>query len=81
MTQLTGFGFVTTLILGFKKIENEDKIKYDNFYSISKAGIIMWNWKWHWCVSINLCYNYNKLTEIFRKGLRSDYWFSYWSHY
>ena len=32
---------MTILILVFKKIENKDKIKYGNFYSSSKAGIII----------------------------------------
>ena len=39
LSQLTGFKFVTTLLLVFKKIENKDKTKYDNFYSSSKAEI------------------------------------------
>ena len=30
-----------TLVLVFKKIESEDKTKYDNFYSSSKAEIII----------------------------------------
>ena len=41
MTQLKGFKFVTTFVLVFKKIENEDKTKYGNFYSSSKAEIII----------------------------------------
>ena len=41
LTQLKGFKFVTTLVLMFKKIENEDKTKYDNFYSSSKVEIII----------------------------------------
>ena len=32
---------MTTLVLMFKKIESEDKTKYDNFYSRSKAEIII----------------------------------------
>ena len=32
---------MTTLVLVFKKIESEDKTKYDNFYSSSKAEIII----------------------------------------
>ena len=39
MTQLEGFKSVTTLGLVFKKIESEDKTKYDNFYSSSKVEI------------------------------------------
>ena len=30
-----------TLVLLFKKIESEDKTKYDNFYSSSKAEIVI----------------------------------------
>ena len=41
LTQLKGFKFVTTLFLVLKKIESDDKIKYDNFYSSSKAEIII----------------------------------------
>ena len=41
LTQLKGFRFVTTLVLVFKKIENEVKTKYDNFYSSSKAKLII----------------------------------------
>ena len=32
---------MTTLVLLFKKIESEDKAKYENFYSSSKAVIII----------------------------------------
>ena len=32
---------MTTLVLMFKKMESEDKTKYDNFYSSSKAEIII----------------------------------------
>ena len=39
-TQVKGFKFVKTLFLVFKKKENEDKTKYGNIYSISKAEII-----------------------------------------
>ena len=41
LTQLKGFRFVTTLVLVFKKIENEVKTKYYNFYSSSKAKLII----------------------------------------
>ena len=37
LAQLKGFKFVIALALVFKKIESEDKTKYDNFYSSSKA--------------------------------------------
>ena len=32
---------MTTLVLVFKKIESEEKTKYNNFYSSSKAEIIV----------------------------------------
>ena len=41
LTQLKGFKSVTTLVLVFKKLEIKDKTKYDNFYSGSKAEIII----------------------------------------
>ena len=41
LTQLKGFKFVTTLVLVFKKIESEDKTKCGNFYSSTKAEIII----------------------------------------
>ena len=41
MTQLKGFKFVTTLVLVFKKIETKNKTKYDDFYSNTKAEIII----------------------------------------
>ena len=41
MPELRGFRFVTTLVVVFKKIESKDKTKYDNFFSNSKAEIII----------------------------------------
>ena len=41
LTQLKAFEFVTTLVVLFKKIEIEDKTKYDNFYSSPKAEIVI----------------------------------------
>ena len=41
LTQLKGFKFMTALVLMFKKIESEDKTKYDHFYSSSKVEIII----------------------------------------
>ena len=41
MNQLKDFEFVTTLVLVFQKTESEDKATYDNFYSNSKAEIII----------------------------------------
>ena len=41
MTQLKDFKFLTTVFLVVKKIESKTKTKYDNFYSSSKAEIII----------------------------------------
>ena len=37
LTELRGFEFVTRLVLVFKKIESDDKTKYDTFYSHLKT--------------------------------------------
>ena len=41
LTQSKGFKFVTTLVLELRKIESDDKTKYDTFYSHSKAEVII----------------------------------------
>ena len=41
LTELRGFKFVKTLVLEFKKIENDDKTKHSTFYLNSKAEILM----------------------------------------
>ena len=41
LSPLRGFRFETTLVLVFKKIVSEDKIKYVTFYSYSKAERII----------------------------------------
>ena len=41
MTELKGFKFVTTLVLEFKKIQSDDKTRYNTFYSILKAEAIV----------------------------------------
>ena len=41
MSELKDFKFVTTLALEFKKIETDDKTKYDTLYSNSKAETII----------------------------------------
>ena len=40
LSKLRGFKFVAILVLVLKKIESEDKTKYDNYYSSSKSGTI-----------------------------------------
>ena len=41
LSELRSFRFVTTSVLVFKEIEGKDETKYDNFYSSSKAEIII----------------------------------------
>ena len=41
LTELKGFKFVTKIVLEFKKIESDDKTKYNTFYSNSKAETII----------------------------------------
>ena len=41
LSKFRGFKLVKTLILVFIKIESKDNTKYDNFYSTSKAEIII----------------------------------------
>ena len=57
---------MTTLVFVFKKIESEDKTKYDTFYSSSKAEII---------INESDIYDVFQsiLLQIFRKRFRLDY--------
>ena len=73
LTQLKVFKFVTTLVLVLKKIENKDKTKYDNFYSISKAGTITNENDIVNVFQSKKYYNYRKHTKIFLKRFRVDY--------
>ena len=41
LSELREFKFLTTFVLMFKKIESNDKTKYDTFYSNTKAKIII----------------------------------------
>ena len=41
LSELKGFEFEKRLVLVFKKIKSEDKTKYGDFYSSSKAEIII----------------------------------------
>ena len=41
LSELRGFKFVTTLVLGFKRIESDHPTKYITFYSKSKAETII----------------------------------------
>ena len=60
LIQLKGFKFVATLALVFKKIESEDKTKYDTFYSNSKAEIIIIESDIDDVFQSNLYYNYTQ---------------------
>ena len=70
MTQLKDFKFVTRLVLVFKKIESEDKTEYGNFYSSSKAEIIINESDIDDVFQSNYTTN---ITKIFRKMFRLDY--------
>ena len=64
MTELRGFKFVATLVLVFKKIESDNKAKYDTFCSNSKAEVIINK------NGINLYYSYIKnIQTILRNRL------------
>ena len=41
LSELIGFKFMIMLVLEFKKIESDDKIKYDTFYLNSKVETIV----------------------------------------
>ena len=51
LTELKRFKFLTTLVLLFKKVESEDKTKYDTFCSSSKAETISMK------VTLMMCFN------------------------
>ena len=64
MTELRGFKFVATLVLVFKKVESDNKAKYDTFCSNSKAEVIINK------NGINLYYSYIKnIQTILRNRL------------
>ena len=71
LTPLKDFKFATTLILVFRKLKSEDKIKYDSFYSSSKAEIIT---------------NESNIDDVFELVYTAvitnvQRWFSDWSYY
>ena len=41
LTKLEGFKFMTTLVLGFKKIESDNETKYGTFYLASKTKTVI----------------------------------------
>ena len=64
---------MTTLVLVFKKMESKDKTNHDNFYSSSKAEIIINENEISQVFRINLYYNYNKHTKTFKER----FWLNY----
>ena len=69
MTELTGFQFVTTLVVDFDKSENNDATKYTTFSCNSKAETIINETNIGDVISINLYCNYFKHTKISWKVL------------
>ena len=41
LTELKGFNFVTTLVIGFERMGNYNETKYDTFYLNSQAKTIL----------------------------------------
>ena len=80
LTRLKNFKFVTALVLVFKKIESEDKTKYDKFYSSSKAEIIVSESDFDDVFQSFFTTIMTNMQKIFRKRFRLDHWFSYWSN-
>ena len=71
LSESRGLKFVTTLVLVFKKIEREDKTKYDTFYlnsqkHLSKKVILMMYL--NQCI-LQLCQAYKNLYEKVQTGL------------
>ena len=62
-----------TFALVFKKIESEDKTKYDIFYSISKPEIIINESRIDDVFKSIYSTIIKKNTKTFRKGRRLDY--------
>ena len=76
LSELRGFKLVATLVLVFKKIESQDKTKYDIFHSNSKAEIIINDSEIDNLLE-SLYATMISDTKIFRKGCRLDYSFSH----
>ena len=71
---------MTALVLVFKKIESEDKAKYDKFYSSSKAEIIVSERDFDDPFHSFFTTIMTNIQIFFRKRFRLDPWFSYWSN-
>ena len=70
MTELKGFKFVTTLVLKFKKIENNDKTKHDTFYSNQKQLLMKLKFDVFKSVYTTIV---SKRVKLFRKKFRLNY--------
>ena len=73
LIQLKGFKFVTTLVLVFKKIEREDKTKFENFYSRSKSEVIVNEGDIDDAFQSVYTTIITEIKKIFRKRFRLDY--------
>ena len=70
LTELKGFKFVTTLVLKFKKIENNDKTKHDTFYSNQKQLLMKLKFDVFKSVYTTIV---SKHVKLFRKKFRLNY--------
>ena len=64
LSKLRGFKFVITLVLVYKKLENEAKTKYDNFYSSSKTEKIPMKMTVMMCFSQSILYLYETYKNL-----------------
>ena len=64
---------MTALVLVFKKIESEDKAKYDKFYSSSKAEIIVSESDFDDVFQSFFTTIMTNMQKIFRKRFRLDH--------
>ena len=70
LSELRGFKFVTALVSALRKIESEDKTKYDNFHSGSKGEINNYQSIDDVFESmLQLYQTYKNLYEMFQAGL------------
>ena len=71
-SECQGFKFVTTLVLELKKIESDDKTKYDIFYSNSKQKQLLMKVTFVTYLNQSIL-SYIKHAKIYRKNFRLDY--------
>ena len=73
MTDLKDFKFVATLVLEFKKIESDDKTKYDTFYLNSKVETVLNESENNDLFQSIYTTIISKIQKIFRKRGKQDY--------